>query len=52
MSIKYIILTYCRENDPVLPLLPEGEVIQGIKWQKKSIFNKLNQHAWVTVGGK
>ena len=47
MSITQIILTYRRENGPVLPLLPEEEVIQVIKWLKKSI----NQHMWVTVGG-
>ena len=42
LNNEYIVKnTYCRENDPVLLLFPEEEVIQVIKWLKKSI-NSLN----------
>ena len=40
-----------REIGPVILLLPQEKVIKVIESLKKSIFNKLNQHVWFTVGG-
>ena len=49
MNITY---TYRGKNGPVLPIMAEEEVIKVVKrLKKKSIFNKLNQHAWGSLRG-